>query len=457
MNLVFNISMFISFYLVLPIMYVTLKNEAAPKKNIVLGVTLPYEARQDNEVLDLTSGYKRLLNMTAIILTLLIVPATFIQYESLSMAYYLTWLPIALCVMYLPYILYHKKIKALKAHRCWSSPLAGLSVVDVAVVMQPKKLLGQGWFIPPAILCIAPLVYTGIFNADKPESALLFILLTTNVLMVLIFYVCYRIIYRQRAEIIDENTSLSLALTNLRTYNWSKFWIFAAWLTSAFSMCCLLLLNNTVLFIVITMIYTVAILIVAMNAEFSTRKAQQDLTKESGKRIYKDDDDHWIFGTFYYNPHDNHLIVNSRIGMSTTVNLAKTAGKILMGLTVVCIVGLPFLGIWMGAEEFTPVRLEVTADKVIGYHTSKAYEVDIASIQSVELLDTMPRATRIFGSGFTNLAKGKFQVSSVGVCRVLLNPNRGPFIVIKTDANIYMFGTNNREDTLAVYSELIGR
>ena len=44
---------------VLPVVYFVLKNECKPKKNIVVGVTLPWEGLRDEAVLALLERYKR--------------------------------------------------------------------------------------------------------------------------------------------------------------------------------------------------------------------------------------------------------------------------------------------------------------------------------------------------------------------------------------------------------------
>ena len=44
---------------IVPLVYVLLRNEAKWKKNIVVGTTLPYEARQDPEVGEVLCRYRR--------------------------------------------------------------------------------------------------------------------------------------------------------------------------------------------------------------------------------------------------------------------------------------------------------------------------------------------------------------------------------------------------------------
>ena len=55
-------------YLCLVPVYFMLRNETKPKKNIILGVTLPYEARQDAAVLAICEQFLRQLNLVVLIL-----------------------------------------------------------------------------------------------------------------------------------------------------------------------------------------------------------------------------------------------------------------------------------------------------------------------------------------------------------------------------------------------------
>lgn len=58
-DIVFKIVMFVCFYMALPIMYGMLRNEAKPKKNLLIGATIPLWERDGKEVQDIVKKYKR--------------------------------------------------------------------------------------------------------------------------------------------------------------------------------------------------------------------------------------------------------------------------------------------------------------------------------------------------------------------------------------------------------------
>lgn len=56
-----NLLMWVFGLPLVPILYFMLKNECKSKKNIIVGVTLPYAAQRDPEVLGLLERYKKAL------------------------------------------------------------------------------------------------------------------------------------------------------------------------------------------------------------------------------------------------------------------------------------------------------------------------------------------------------------------------------------------------------------
>ena len=68
----FNIIMFVCIYPILPIICLMLRNEAKPKKNIVIGVTLPAAAIAGEEVAEICRKYRKTLVMVLALLSLLL-------------------------------------------------------------------------------------------------------------------------------------------------------------------------------------------------------------------------------------------------------------------------------------------------------------------------------------------------------------------------------------------------
>ena len=446
----FNIIMLVCMYPLLPIMYFIIRNTAKPKKNLVLGVTLPYDARQDERVDAICRGFKKRLGLVSLVLAVLPVSFYFTKHISVTTTFYMTWLLVVIIVPFVPYARYHGKLKRLKQEQNWKSIVEGSVLVDTKVSFRSQKELSVWLFVPPVVFSLIP-VGVWAYRGTDLLSASIYIV---NAVLVGTFYFLYRILYRQNAEVIDTDTSLSGALTNVRRFHWRRMWLWLAWLTGLFNLIFWLFITNETGVIVTTGIYVIAILAVAMNAEFKARKSQEALTAQSGQGVYADLDRYWILGLIYCNANDNHFIVNDRIGMGTSMNIAKPAGKAIVVFALVCMLAMPFMGLWMMSEEFTPPRINVTGEAIIAYHNSRRYEIAYGSISEVSLINELPPARRTNGSAYDNLLKGKFSVRDIGTCYLCLNPQVAPFMFIKAGETNYIIGADSPDLTIAAFNEL---
>ncbi|MCL1835785.1 MAG: hypothetical protein FWG48_06445 [Oscillospiraceae bacterium] len=445
-----NIIMAVCIYPLMPIMYFILKNSAKAKKNLMLGVTLPFDARQDARVLALCDEFKRRLRAVCLILAVIPVSCFFTGYMSISLTIQMTWILVAVVVPYAIYAVYHTRLKMLKQENKWFGETQGAALLDTRVSFSAMKRVNAWLYVPPVLASIVP-VAVGV--ATRAEGAMMAMYVTDAVLTAGISLL-HKILYRQRAEVIDSNTSLSRALSDIRRHYWEMTFLWLTWSTGVFSLLIWLLINGSMGIIILSVAYVAVVLISAMSAEFRARKAQEKLTAESGRDKFVDLDRYWMLGLFYYNPADKHFMVNDRIGVGTSVNLARPAAMVLMAFAVVCMLAMPAFGVWMMSEEFTAPYVEVSESAIMAYHTGLEYRVDFADISSVGLLGEMPASKRVAGTGFTALLKGRFNASGIGPCRLCLNPKVPPFIVIVTDETTYIFGSGSADETLATFERL---
>lgn len=61
------------------------------------------------------------------------------------------------------------------------------------------------------------------------------------------------------------------------------------------------------------------------------------------KEIYRDDDDYYIMGLFYYNEKDPCKMVEKRMGIGYDFNYAHALGKALMVLAVIFMIAIPII------------------------------------------------------------------------------------------------------------------
>ena len=449
MSVALHIIMLVCLYPVLPIIYFILRNEAKPKKNIILGVTLPYDARQDESVTDICRSFKKHLGFTALVLAILPVGVFFIKYTSVVMSYYMTWMLAAIVSPFISYTVYHIKLKKLKYANGWAAGSANRVRIDTKL---PYEEQPSDWplFLPPLIISLLPVCYS-VYYGQEPLFTFMY---GINAFIMFSFYPLYKLFYRQRSEAIDDDTALSSALTRVRRYNWRKIWAGISWTTAAYCVLLWLFISNAAGIIVCTAVYTSVLLFVLITAEFGARKAQEKLTASSGGGELYDSDRFWINGMFYYNPNDEHTMINSRTGINMTVNFAKPAGKVIMGIALICLIAMPFIGLFMMPSEFTPINIEMDSEKIAVYHTSLVYEIKVSAMQSADLLDELPKMTKILGTNMPVLLKGKFRAAEAGNAELCLNPETPPFIFIKTDGESYIINAPDAEKTQEIYDRL---
>lgn len=195
--------------------------------------------------------------------------------------------------------------------------------------------------------------------------------------------------------------------------------------------------------------------IVALATEMRVRSLQERLTKASGEGLYVDEDDHWVFGIFYYNPDDTKLIVNERVGINTSVNLARPAGKAIAVVLACLLLCLPVAGAFMAEEFGAPVTLELSEQTIRAHHSLTTYEIDMDDVASVELVDQLPQMTRTFGGASETFLEGDFSSDVYGSLKVCLDPEVGPWLLVRTRSGAtYLLGASDTAQTEGAYEEV---
>ncbi len=276
------------------------------------------------------------------------------------------------------------------------------------LAVAPKKPLSVWWFVPAAVLTLVPVVHTVLTLGGRDEFWPLMSVYLSFFALAAVSWFLYRIIFRQRAEVVDGNTAQNAALTQIRRYNWGKSWILIVWLTAVFDIVFWLTGFDSAAVLLLTVAYTVLLLAFAMQTEFKTRKMQQKLTAESGRAVYTDDDDKWLFGMFYNNPNDEHLMVNKRTGIGMTMNMAKAPAKILMGFVVLVLLSMPLIGLFIMHEGSTPVGLALDGTQLLALHTGTVYALDISDIESAYLRTRCRPAASDQRHGYGYRPEGEF-------------------------------------------------
>ena len=197
----------------------TLRNSARFKKNIVVGVTFPREAREDMQVKALLTSYRRLQLACAIVLVAAALggaaTGTVRAWVGSSMFCWSVWILVVCIVPEVIYALTNRRLAALKDERGWRPRGAAaqrVTVADIGAAAQSYPRVSSIWFV---LICAASLVPV-LLDRDNVVIYLLF------AVCVLMMWAIFRWCYRNRSEVVDDNTALTQTLTRIRRRAWAR-------------------------------------------------------------------------------------------------------------------------------------------------------------------------------------------------------------------------------------------
>ena len=211
--------------IIIPLMFWQLNNETKFKKNIALGVTLPYVGRTHPQTVELLNRFRRILRWICLGLLVSVVVLVLLPMSTgLSLTVWLIWIDVAMVLPFIPYVKYHKKLKALKKEQGWYPEVPRTHVVNLTAAAQGEKPISPVQFLLPLVVSLVPLVW-GIVKQDWLMTALFL----TGPVCVLLFWALYQWAMRRRAETVDENESLTQTLTRIRRRAWRRSWVWGSW------------------------------------------------------------------------------------------------------------------------------------------------------------------------------------------------------------------------------------
>lgn len=435
----FNLIMAVCFYGCLVLVYAELRNQTRHQKGLLLGVTLPEEADALPEVAQTVQTFKKQLNFLCILLILVSIPIFFIQNFSISLTLWMVWLIVILVLPYLPYLKANRKLKALKKEKNYPVTPSRRIVDTSASECSLPKPIGLWTLLLPLVLSVLPAFLPG-------QPVVLRWVYLADALSLVLLWVCGRWLFRRRADMVTNDPALNQTLVRVRRLYWDRFWRFNLWACGVLNLC-MYLFQNSGFYLVVLLLLTVVILAGSLWMELSLRRTQEHLT--AGADILADEDDAWLGGVLYYNPSDNRTMVAKRLGIGTTVNLATKGGKLYLIAVAAVLLLCLFIGPVLGMVDSDPPRLEVTSENtLVALHGSKEkYVIDIDDITDVELRDSLPGSSRVFGVGLPHYLEGDFSVSGEGAAKFCLDPTAPVFLRVETESRTYWFTAKTPEQT----------
>lgn len=462
MNLFFNIIMLICMYPVTFIMYFTMTLSGRAAGNRLFGIRYQDDWLPAGEVHERERVFMRKMRIRLIILMAVPITAFLPTYMSVSYTIWIMWLLAVIAVFWLQCAKSYNELLSLKEER------AGRAEKPETVYHELKctQIHCIKWYdllIPLLISLLAaafPYLY---LKGERQES---------YGLLMIIIALCNICLYasavwtdHMKINVISDNSDINANYARALKKLWKQFWMAGIWTSTVYTLLILIsllpgiytaqLASRAILWgSMATGLTLVVLCIYLIKRKRKLDEYYYDKVDIRMNASLDEEERRWVGGILYYNPDNRHSFVDTKFGVGTTFNMARPAGKIIMGFTILAILALPVSCVWLMLEEFTPLSLSIQNDRLSAVHLGEDYSVPLEDIKDVTLLTELPRSTKVHGTNSSVLEKGLFRNSTDGKVQKFLNPQNGVFLRIETSEAVYYMSGQNDEETLAIYHSL---
>ncbi|MFA9466631.1 MAG: DUF5808 domain-containing protein [Velocimicrobium sp.] len=417
------------------------KTAESANGNILLGVSLPHLELQNNEVQIIVQKYHKAYTLTGTIFFLLMLPLLIIsKYVSISILYILAWCCLLFFVNSLIQKRYFNKLYTLKKENKWYVGEKHIISIDTEVSrLKGKMPASRFWFFLAFIISIIPIVPL-LYKQEYHYFSLVFPI--CSLISVVIGFLAYMIVTKERTITYSENTEVNLALNQIYKHQWSKCWILQAHIGSILYTLMFFLVQYRILDSSVMMallgISTCLTYAPILSAYYTIRNERHNLLLFTSKEVYIDEDQYWATGN-YNNPNDKRIWVEKRIGFGTTVNMASKFGKFSNVFLAIIVIGTIVLAKFLMPLDFGTVEFELKNH--IAYISAPMYSdsFSIDDVKTMEQIDQLPKMSKHNGGDSDRFFVGKFNVQGYGNCSVYVHRNNPPYIVITLSDRIIIF------------------
>ncbi|MEG0308555.1 MAG: DUF5808 domain-containing protein [Clostridium sp.] len=335
---------------------------------IFFGVRFPMEYLKEKELIDLGKSYKKLV-LLIFLVVFVVVNIIGVKVSNLSddtLEVIIGTMTIGLLLVsngiFIPY---YFKTKKLKRERGWTYKKKNIVVTDTTL-RKPKKdekykPISSKWFL---FLFIFPIVMAlvtlfeynslpqmmdipnstfGIFDTNTLRGKFIIYQFPISQLFIAItMYVVNIIINNSKADL----NSGSIETTVIRKKKFKRLGSIMMMVTAIqimimFSVMQYSILNNYDITIInyVFVIIEFLTIIIFIGAFIKMGQGGKNLKSLDEKdELYKDDDDKWILGGFYYNKNDPAWMVEKRTGIGWTINFASPKAWLATGGLIIFII-----------------------------------------------------------------------------------------------------------------------
>lgn len=440
-------------------------NIAKYREGMLMGNHIPKSELEHPDIKELLQLYKKsnrqfyLWNMLAGIAVCLLC----FSYFSIFITVWTLWLAEFCIFTILRIYHYHQKVYDIKQKNGWfSSENADITAaVDTRTSSQiTKKILPTKFHLIPVAVILIPLFFPQIrtYLLTESDGRAMFL---CSILVAAAFMGFGYFFAHMPNKIYSENSQINLQINAMEKRFYTIF-LFGSNICNTIAYLGIIwdiATHNWIggvgigIYIFLELLPAVIIFIIY----FWLRREKEQILAQDSSPFYIDDDYYWRKG-WYNNPNDKRYFVQDRVNsMNYSLNYGHPSAKYLTGGMIV---GTGLLLLWMCIVciriDFTPIRLTENASQYSITSGYKTASFDLADVESVTLLDSLPdeKFYRTNGSEDNSKLLGNYRGSKTGHCQMYVWLNHSPVLQIKTKDNTIFLNSNNSAQTEEWFSLL---
>lgn len=433
------------------------KPQAAYKNGMLFAVKLPEAAAGHEELKQVQDSFNKQFLYASLWMGGALVPMLFLHdLSAFQVIYFFVWSAVLSVVMAMPFRKAFARTLALKREHEWFVGDKRVVLTDLRVAQHKNARSAPLWlFIFPFAMSVGLLWWS--FRQDDQSYGVT----ACGIFLTALFFLVSLYMRKTRAKVYSMNTEINLVLNQAKRRALSYLWLWMAVAENVHVFLIFMLVNNETgnmegAWLAVIVLFA-AIPVGAIYAVYRKIQAlERDMLEHDGKTVYTDDDEYWVNGFTYHNPHDKSVFVPKRIGMGGTVNTATVPGKIIkwgsFGLIAAVVVGVSFMLI---RSELTSPSLAVTQDdKVEIHYPMYSFDFSLADIKELTLVDAIPGGTKTNGEATNQYARGHFRLKEAGKARLYVFKNNPPYIRIKLEGVTIYYNEKDSQQTKKLFESL---
>lgn len=424
--------------------------------NILLENTLPKTRQIDPAVLAIAKSYRKMLWLLATIFSLASLALFFTSYDSLFLILFWSFLLLFFSANYFCELHFIKKLTELLTQNNWQLETDPFLIDTELIKEKNRRLFPWQGFLLSFLILIFGTWYVLLYSILSGKE----LLIGANWLIFMFFIFSWYTIARLPVRPVTNNQTINRKFTDVTRHYWSKLFVISSWLISLLLFLPIITSRLSAAQAIIGMLIFISFILFLLFYSFITlfhlRKKQDQLLEKKERPRYYGDDPYWRYGV-YINPNDSRLFVLDRKGLNLTINLGKTAGKILLGICGLLITAAIFFTV------IPAYRLDFTADPLTASIQNKTVsfqapffskKIATQQIRSVELIDQVPQSIKKeTGFATDNYFIGNFSVKGDNAI-LLLDRNQRPIMVVHTNNETIYYTAKQPRQTLSSYQKL---